>query len=552
MPTFDKVTSSLRRLPRPSGWIAWFLRPAGVPGRLRVRWLRVAGAAAAAALLCYLAAATALYGHTRFRRGIASVRYLDLVLPSRWDRFRTAVGEHQLEQAEHLRRAGRFAEALVFARAGIVRAPAHREGRILAARLLGAAGRADDAHRLLLEGLAHHPLDPTLLTDLLHGLWQRQEDHRTIELVRQLAPTAAHARESLHLLLTAGAAAALARGHFDAAEDFVHRDPALAAARSGRHLLARIDWERGLRPLALVRIRQLATEHPGDAAIHRDLADWLRASGHADEARRAVLGLHLALPHRPEPRLELIRDHHAAGDAARRDREIADYLDAFPADAGARLALADFAASAGNFTLAESLAQHARAQAWESAAFELLAIEAHIAARRYSAALDLARALRAANPDPAPQLLATLHGLLALAHQGLGDTGTARSFLGALLTDPRIRSATLVSVARRLDDLGAGDSARQLLRRVVELDPLDQPALSRLIELDLAARRFDSIHDLVRRLLTLRRPSPDLLLALRHELSGDRFLFSAEAAATIAAIAAAAPAASAQSAPSAR
>jgi hypothetical protein len=79
------------------------------------------------------------------------------------------------------------------------------------------------------------------------------------------------------------------------------------------------------------------------------------------------------------------------------------------------------------------------------------------------------------------------------------------------------------------------------LVRAVELDPLDQAALTRLIELELATQRFGDIHLHVRRLLSMRRPSPDLLVALRHALSGDRFLFSPDAAATLAALAATVP-----------
>ncbi len=542
MSTFAKVTSPLRRLRHPAGWIGRHFRHPDTAGWKSIRWGRVAGVAVAGALACYLAGAAAVCGYLRFQRGITTVRLADLVLPTRWDRFRQVMGEHQLAQAEHLRRAGRFAEALLYARAGLARAPTHRAGRILAARLLAAGGRDEESHRLLLDGLEHPPLDPTLLTEVFRGLWQRQEDRQIIALVRRLAPRADGAPETLRQLLMTAAAAALARGNFDDAENFLQRSPAVAASPAGRHLQARIDWERGLGPLALVRIRQLAAEHPGDVDLHRNLAEWLRACGRADEARRVVLGLQLAVPDRPEPRLELIREYHAARDTLSRDREIAAFLDAFPADAGARLALADIAASAGLSALAAQLASHARDRGWETVPFDLLVIEAHIAADRHSPALDAARALRATHPALPPHLQASLHGLLALAHQGLGDAAASRTFLGALLTAPGVRGALLLSVARRLERLGAPDSAHQALRRACELDPLDQPALSRLIEHELAHRRFDSIHERVRRLLTMRRPSPDLLLALRHALGGDRFLFSEEASATIAALAAAAPA----------
>ncbi len=549
MPSFEKLSAPLRRLRRPAGVVGWFVRPGSPPGWRRLRWRVILGLAAGIAVGTWLAGAITVYGYARFRRGVVTVRFADVALPHRWDRFRTSIGEHQLDQAARFQREHRLAEALMFARAGLARAPAHRDGRILAARLLQAAGRPDDALRTLREGLAFHPHDPTLLADLLQGLWQRQEDREIIALARRLVPGSGEHPETPSLLLTAAGAAALARGNFDEAEDLIRRDPAVSATRAGRHLEAKIDWERGLRSLALVRLRQLASENPADPALHRDLADWLRTTGQTDEARRVVLSLRLAQPDRPEPRRELIREYHAAGDTVRRDREIESYLDEFPADPAARLALADFAASAGDPALALRLTRHAGGAGWETATFDLLVIEAQIESRDYPAALDAVRALRAGLPDPPPVLAATLGGLLAIAHQGLGDAAASRTFLAPLLQDPRIRSATLLSVARRLDRLGAAESARLLLVRATQVDPLDQAALSCLVELDLAARRFDGIHDRVKTLLGMRRPSPDLLLALRHELGGDRFLFSTEATATLAALSAALSSAGAPAAP---
>jgi hypothetical protein len=73
--------------------------------------------------------------------------------------------------------------------------------------------------------------------------------------------------------------------------------------------------------------------------------------------------------------------------------------------------------------------------------------------------------------------------------------------------------------------VGARDDARELLARAVQDDPLNQAALTQLIELDLAAGRLEEMPAAVRKLLAMRKPSPALLARVRAELGRDRWLF---------------------------
>lgn len=537
MDLFEKLTPSGAPRPRtPNRRKAWFFRPAHVPWQRRICWHRIAGLMLALGLVGYLSAATALWAYTRHHRGISTIAFADLALPFRWDRYRIKIGEHQLAQAEQFLLAGKFAEADTFARAGLARAPDHRDGRLLAARLLYAAKHTDAARQTLLDGLELHALDPLFLGPTLEFLRLQQDDREIVALARRLAPRAASSREVAALLAGAAAGASLARGNFDAAEDFLRAAHAFATSLTGRHLQAQIDWDRGLRTLALVRLRQLAEEHPRDPAIHRDLAHWLRLSGQPDEARRTALALRLALPDRAESRVELLREYHAAGNRERVASELDALLRDFAADSSALLLAADFTATAGLPDLTRRIAERARARQLPGAPFDLLVAEALTAAKDFQAALDAIRQLQTELGAPASPHRATLAGLLAIAHLGLGDPIASRTHLATLLDAGGVRAATLLSVARRLDDMGAKDSARQLLARTFELDPLNQAALTRMIELDLESGRFDEIHAFVPRLLAMRRPSPDLLRSVQHSLSGDRFLFSQDAAATVALI----------------
>ena len=69
--------------------------------------------------------------------------------------------------------------------------------------------------------------------------------------------------------------------------------------------------------------------------------------------------------------------------------------------------------------------------------------------------------------------------------------------------------------------------SRRVLAQAVATDVRNQTALTRLIEIDLDTGHSDELNANLRRLLAMRRPSPELLLTARAKLAGDRFLFVA-------------------------
>lgn len=343
---------------------AWFVRRGAARWLRRVRWVRILAVLTALAGVSYVAAAGAAFAFVRLYHGVEAVRFTDILLPSRWDNYRVARGDKQIEEAKRFIAQKKFREGFSYARTGLASSPANRDGRLMFFEMLVAARCPEDARRTLLEGLRYHAADPVYLKPVLTFLIRRQEDAHVVALARRYFPANASRSETARLLALAAASAAFFRGNYDQAEDFIRAVPALAESRDGRLLSTKLEWDRGHRELALVQLRRLAEEFLGDAEVHRELVSHLRQHGLRDEARRSSLGFRIAFPAEPGPRIELLYAYRDAGDTARVADEIEALLVDFAADEGALLSLAEFAANAGDVRLARRIGTWAAASPW--------------------------------------------------------------------------------------------------------------------------------------------------------------------------------------------
>lgn len=478
-------------------------------------------------LVClYLLVATAIFGVMRFRRGIHELTWIQIVLPTGWKASRALVGNHQIAVAQFLARKGQGSEALHYARAGITKAPAQREGRLLLSRLLTASGQPDAAQDTLVAGLVHHQSDPRYLEELFGSLIQRQDDERAIAIARRLSAEETLPVEARGVALLAGATACHFRGNFDQAEEFLRSNPAIAASLPARQLSAKINWERGHRDLALWELRSLATDFPSAWEVHADLVSRLRLSNLVGEARRASLAFRIAHPELPGPRIELLHAYREDGDFGRLRREIDSLIQEFPRDPSVLLRVAEFAATAGDHALASRLLAHARARGlpWEAHAF--LLIEALVVTRDYQSASDMIRTLLREQPDWTQRYGPLIQSLQAVTSLGSGDYEAARLFLTQVLHQPTLRAENLLALSNRFAELGAAAQAHEILARAFSTDRRNQAVLTRLVEFDLNLNRIDQLPAHLSALLTMRRPSPDILRVARHKLGSDLFLFS--------------------------
>lgn len=507
--------------------------------RYQILWTRLASAIFGGAATTYVLFVCAVFLFVRYRQHIETVGILDLLLPTRWENYPAARENYHVATARRLVREGKRLEALLLVRTAVTQSPGNRDGRLLLAKLLLEAKRPEAAQKILLEGLNFHRNDPAYLHPLLVFLLQQQQDARVIALARTRLRPSSEMTECNRLLAFAAASASFFQGSYDQADDFLRMLPAGALSHDRLLLTAKIDWERGYRDLALVQLRTLASEFPHDPETHATLVAYLEERGLHDEARRLSLSFQIAHPTQPSPRIELLNAYHRAGDHNQVAREAAALLRDFASDSTALLALANFAAGIGDVPLARRLADHAATHGLPHEAHSILVVEALIVARDYQAALDSIHALLRENPGWNSRYATLLGSLQAVAYYGLGNFEAARLYLANFLNQPNLRAENLLALAQRLADIDAGEEARRTLLRAVTADPLNQAALTRLVEFDLNLNRIDELPAHLRRLLAMRKPSPDILRVAQHKLGSDLYLFSAERPATLQAVRAA-------------
>lgn len=494
--------------------------------QVQIFWKRLFISFVALILLGWLGAASAAYLFVKYRRGFSEVRFSHiLLLPSKWDEYQIARGEFLIKNALLDLKAQKFREAFYGLRLGLIKSPANKEARLLLSQFYGLWRRPDLARITLLEGFAHHKNDPDYLKTLFAFLLQQQDDKQVLAYYKELLGDDPAITPRNQLVALAAASSCYFRGNYDEAEVILRRYQ-LEFSRDGRLLFARITWDRGARDQALDRLRELTAEFPNDEEIYTQTVAYLRDAGRDSEARRESFIRAIANPRNARARIDQLYAYHKEGDTASVKSNSEEVFRDFSSDSNALLALADFAANTGDPVLARRIYDHARASNlnWEGAA--LMTVEANIVAKQYQTALELVRQLLKENPEWGKRFYSVFNGLQAIANYGLGDAEAAQLFLNNFLSQSNVRAENLVAVSRRLLSVGARAQARQVLDQAVKADALNQAALTSLVQLDLDLNNTAPLAGNVRKLLTMRKPSQDVLRAAYRKLGSDLFLFA--------------------------
>jgi hypothetical protein len=94
------------------------------------------------------------------------------------------------------------------------------------------------------------------------------------------------------------------------------------------------------------------------------------------------------------------------------------------------------------------------------------------------------------------------------------------------MSRPGLRPANLQAVAQRLIGSGAVQAAQAALLRAVEIDPLNQAALTQLLQLEIQSGELDRLPGHLGQLLQMRKPARATLLAAQRVLGRDQLQFS--------------------------
>lgn len=496
--------------------------------QVRLDWPRAFKFVSVFFLLGWISLTSAGFLWIKYGRGVRAAAYLDvLLLPIRWKQLQQVRGEFYIDQGLLALERKDYGAAYHLFKSGLVRAPTHLEGRKLLAQFFLAAGRSNLAQQTLVDGLAWHANNPDYLNIVFSFLFQFQQDQEALTLTQQLLKSTALPKSIIALLVETEAYAYFLRGNYDQAEALLQRHQRNESFH-GRLLLARIDWERGYRELALFSLRNQFAANPNNPIIYQQLITYLREAGEFDEARRLSLLQELAAPNDPNPRIYQLYAYDQCHEPAEVEKQVEAIFADFPADSTVLLSLGDFAANTGRPDLARRIYEHCKSHnlPWEGPA--LMIVEAHLVAGQYQDGLEATRALLKENPEWAKRHYAIFNGLQAIAHYALGDNEAAQLFITNFLGQANMNANNLIAVARRLTTLNALPQAHQVLERAIAVDPLNQAALTSLIELDLRLGNTDLLPRNVAKLLAMRKPSQKVLHEAYTALGSDLLLFSPE------------------------
>jgi hypothetical protein len=499
-------------------------------GTVRVRpvWARLAVAVLSVGLGGWLVLATAAWGFVRFGRGVEAVNFFDIALPFRWSEYQRKRGDSYIEQAKVALRESKVRESFQMLRVGVAKSPRNLEGRRLLAQIFaGPVGRPDLGIKVLEGGIEYAADDLDYLKTHIQLLFANQEDLRVMKMTAEQLALFPATTEKARILALAGATACYFRGNYDQAEDYLERYE-LQRNKDGRLLQAQIDWDRGLREVAVVRLRSFLQDSPGEEAVYHVLAGYLRETGRKSEADTLCIQRSNGFPKSLGARASLLTVYHDRGDQARLDREIDGLLRDFPDDQRVVLQCAEFAMSTKNVALAERLRDVCTTRGMPPELGVLIVLQARVAARDYRATLAEIEKAAAEKPEWLERLGGTLAGLQAVASYGLGSADMGDLYLAQFLNQRNIRAENLIAIASRLQEAGAVEAARRVLAQSVLADELNQAALTALVDLDLRLGNLEKLPRNLERLLTMRKPSLDVLSRAYEALGSDFLLFSSE------------------------
>lgn len=502
------------------------IRRRGNGWQVHIYWKRFSLLLLASGLCAWVGLASAAYFFVKYNRGFTAVRFSDmLLLPGRWQAYEVSRGDFLIAKAQADFKQQKMREAFDGLRQGLSKSPGNKEGRLLLAQFYAHWKRPDLSRTTLLDGFSHHKTDSDYLKTLFAFLLKQQDDRQVMQFYQQLLGTDPAVTPRNQLVALAAATSCYYRGNYDQAESILGRYQ-VESSRDGRVLLARINWDRGAQDLALTQLRELASKRPEDAEIYTLTITYLREVGRDEEARRESFLRTLANPRNARARIDLLYAYQKDENPVALRTSVEEVYRDLVNDPEALLALADFAANTGNVPLARRIYDHTKAHNlnWDGAA--LMTVEACIVAKNHQGALELVRELLKENAAWGKRFYAVFNGLQAIAHYGMGDTEAGQLFINNFLKQNNVRAENLIAVANRLLTVGAKTPARKVLEQAVETDPLNQAALTRLVQMDLDLNNIAPLTANVRKLLLMRKPSQIVLRAVYTKLGSDLFLFS--------------------------
>lgn len=502
--------------------------------RLHFNWRRIAIVLAVLAVLGYLL--LGLLCHYLMKQ--ESTVSESLLFPiSRETRMtvRKRLGDKIIAEAKTAFAENRDANAYFRSiRAGLIYSPRNPDARIDFASLLFYQKRTQEAFNFLRDGLPYALNHTNYVQFFVRQSLELAQDDVLSDAAGTLLPLFPTAEKILpepnalrdnHLVLTIGAAQAnLLRGRFEKATEILKKNE-MGESLSGLVLHAQIAWEQGERDKALSMLREALRTAPGNEQISLLYSLYLKDAGNLSEARDVLSRLAL-LKNDPAIRVKILTLFPGEENRAYRESLEENFFERYADDSAALLVFAQYATDAKNYGLVRKIYDHAYKKALiDLPKFELLRLESLILGGNADEAIKILDELNDGNYAWVKNYQGVIDCLRAIAYYSNGQTNLGKINLERVLKNQSVPTARLIVLARRLDEFGFEEEARNVYENAFLLENGNQIVLLELVDY---ALRHENVPVLLRYLpplLDTRRPPRAVLEQVQNFLGSDRMLF---------------------------
>ena len=492
--------------------------------RVSIHWGRMILVLLALSVIGWISATSALYIY--LKRDFETVKFTDTLLLQRSE-LRRKMGDQQIETSIAYTKEAKYQDAFRLLHFGVARSPGNLEGRKLIAEYYEMGmKRPDIASNFLFEGLEYGGLeDIEYLKRLLQLLLRNQMDEEMQQLADEHLPEEPELTDFNRTLALGATSANYQQGRYDRAEDYLINYNLLESVE-GLLVSSKISWERGNRVTAITKLEQMLNRFPKSNLLLSQLSTYYREMGNLDKARRVVMLRSVKDPSNHKPRLELLNIYNQENDEESEKNEIEQFFEQFSENKTAFLEFAAYASGAGNTDLAQRIHTVALEKGFDIDIFTILLIETYFVNKDYSTALDFSEDLIEQKPEWLTKRWAVFNGLRSLAAFAEGRPDLGEIYLQNFLKDTNQRPQTYLNVANHFLTINRTPQARKILVTAYQQIPKNQRILSELIKLELELGNTEKIHELLTKLLKMRRPQIELIAKAYRNLGSDRFIFT--------------------------
>lgn len=413
----------------------------------RRSWLRrLAVVCAYGLFLIYVLFVSAGFVWMHYTRKIDRIGIVDVAF-FRWHQVRKAMAADQFAAGRKAWEAGNYQAAYLGFSSGVRNDPDDVDGRLIAAKFLGAAGAVNLEINLLEDGLRRAPDDRRMIEQTLALLTTTGRDRHALDLLhKQYASKLSGANGAL--LRTFEVLATLNSDGAASAGLLLGKYPDLNANPESTPVVARVLWETKDRLKAVDLFSAYVRSHPKDFVLYAQLAKWQAACGLAGDGLETAERACVQFSRDFAPRIlfiEMTAEARTYGSSEWR-KALESYLRDFGDRPEAVTMLANLAGQKGWAGVARVLYEVSANRRQDLGVLALAYGDALVFNSQFSEAGELLSQIEAQTEDGNPAFLRLLRQRQVEVAAARGDHEGAREYarrLAAVLHDDPIQTENL-------------------------------------------------------------------------------------------------------------